>query len=85
MIRIVIAQRGWVFVGHVDETAEQLVITNARIVRRWDATAGLGRLAASGPQASTVLDPADTVRVHPLAVVAQIDVEEAVWAPALAS
>lgn len=85
MFRIVIAQRGWVYVGRVDDSGDQVVITDARVVRRWGTTAGLGQLAEHGPQLNTVLDPAGTVRIHQLAVVAQIDAEEAVWAPALAS
>jgi hypothetical protein len=85
MIRIVIAQRGWVFVGRVAETGDQVVIADARVVRRWGTDTGLGQLAEQGPQRNTVLDPAGTVRLHQLAVVAQLDAKEDVWAPALAS
>ena len=85
MTRIVIAQRGWVFVGHTADEGDYLVLTNARVVRRWGTTAGLGEIAAAGPIRETRLDPAGTVRLHQLAVVAQIDCEEEPWAQALQS
>lgn len=84
-IRIVIGQRGWVWIGRVTKDADgQLVISNAQNIRRWGTTGGLGELAADGPQDATRLDPAGTVRIHELAVVAQLDANEATWAPVLA-
>lgn len=84
-IRIVIAQRGWVWIGRVTRGDDgQIVITAAKNVRRWGTTAGLGELATDGPQPATRLDPAGTVRIHELAVVAQLDADEATWAPVLA-
>ena len=74
--QIVIAQRGWVFVGSVTRTENEVVIEEAAVVRRWGTTAGLGQLAAKGPTADTRLDPCPTVRIHPLAVVAMMDCAE---------
>lgn len=74
--QIVIAQRGWVFVGDVTTTAEEVVIDNCKNIRRWGTTnlAGLGHLAKNGSTPSTILDDYGTVRLHPLSIVARIDV-----------
>ena len=77
--QIVIAQRGWVFVGSVTRSENEIVIEDAAVVRRWGTTAGLGQLAAKGPTADTRLDPCPTVRIHPLAIVAMMDCAE--WPP----
>lgn len=79
MKQIIVAQRGWVFVGDVTRTADEVVIENAHNVRRWGTSRGLGELASSGPRPDTVLDPYGTVRMHPLAVVASIDCEASKW------
>ena len=76
MKQIVIAKRGWVFVGSVTRTENEVVIEDAAVVRRWGTTAGLGQLAAKGPTADTRLDPCPTVRIHPLAIVATMDCAE---------
>ena len=79
MKQIVIAQRGWVFVGDVERSGDDVTITGAQWLRRWGTTKGLGELAANGPQKSTVLDDMGTVRLHTLAVVASIDCEAGKW------
>ena len=79
MKQIIIAQRGWVFVGDVQTAGDNVVIENAQCIRRWGTTKGLGELAANGPTKSTVLDSMGTVRLHALAVVAAIDCEEGKW------
>lgn len=80
MKQIVIAQRGWVFVGTVERSGDDVTITDASCIRRWGTTKGLGELAKNGPQSNTVLDPMGTVRLHSLAVVASLDCEEEKWA-----
>ena len=79
MIQLVIAQRGWLFVGDVDRNADEVTIRRAYCVRRWGTTAGIGELALKGPLPNTVLEPTGTVRIHVLAVVAFIDCEEKNW------
>lgn len=79
MKQIVIAQRGWVFLGDVELVDDQVVITNAKNIRRWGTTRGLGQLAIDGPQTDTEVDDYGTVRVHKLAVVATIDVTSTKW------
>lgn len=81
-LRIVVLQRGWVVVGRVRKSAvDEIEITEANVVRRWGTTAGLGELASKGQQPNTKLDACPTIRVHPLAVVQQIDCVEAAWSP----
>lgn len=77
-VRIVIAQRGWVFVGRYTQDGENVVVTAAKVVRKWGTTAGLGELCA-GPKSSTILDPAGTVRLHTLAIVATFDADPNGW------
>ncbi len=85
-VRIVVLQRGWVFVGRYHQDGEDCRLEQAKCIRRWGTTQGLGELATKGPVAGkTTLDPAPTVRFHALTVVATIDCPEAVWAPVLAA
>ena len=78
--QIVIAQRGWVFVGDVEKSGDDVTINNAQCIRRWGTTKGLGEIARSGPTSNTVLDDMGTVRLHSLAVVASLDCEASKWA-----
>ena len=78
-LRILVLHRGWVVIGRVSATKEEITVTDASTVRRWGTTSGLGQLARDGKQPNTVLDACPTVRVHPLAVVQQIDCVEAAW------
>lgn len=77
--RIVIAQRGWVFVGRWSQDGEQVTLTNAKTIRVWGTTAGLGQLAINGPTTKTICDPAGTVRMHILGVVATLDTQVTTW------
>lgn len=83
-VKIVVLQRGWVAVGKHSVEGDEVVLTDASVIRRWGTTKGLGELRA-GPLRDTVLDPAGTVRAHRLAVVLTIDCEEAKWADKLAA
>lgn len=78
-LQIVIADRGFVWVGNVEHSGEWLIVHDARNVRRWGTSAGLGELAAKGPQPNTKLDPAGTVRVPLRGVVGLIDCEASAW------
>ncbi|MBK8752405.1 MAG: hypothetical protein IPL99_12495 [Candidatus Competibacteraceae bacterium] len=71
--QIVIAQCGWVFIGDVTLTGNDVVIENAAVVRRWGTTEGLGQLARSGPTPNTRLDPCPTVRIPMPSVIATMD------------
>jgi hypothetical protein len=75
MKQIVVLHRGWVVIGDVTQTGDEIAITNASVIRRWGTTKGLGEIAKTGPTKDTVLDPCGIVRAHVLAVVMRIDCE----------
>jgi hypothetical protein len=60
---IVIAERGWVYVGRTRRDGDHMVIEDCHNVRRWGTISGLGEIARNGPTADTVLDYYGTVRV----------------------
>ena len=77
---IVIAERGWVYVGKVHRDGDLLVIDDAYNIRRWGTTGGLGELALNGPTDSTVLDFYGRVKVHILATAGgTIDCDDDNW------
>jgi len=80
-LRIVIGDRGWVFVGRLTEHGDHVRLSDAKVIRRWGTTAGLGELALTGPTDDTVLDETGTVNVYRSAVVAVIDCVESAWSP----
>lgn len=66
---IVVADKGFVFVGHVTRHEDgSLTIAHARNVRVYGTTKGLGELRL-GPTAKTVLDDCGVVRVPRHAVI----------------
>lgn len=80
---IVIAERGWVYVGRTHRAGDQLVIEDCHNIRRWGTTKGLGELAQSGPTSSTVMDHYGVVRVHVLAVAGTVDCNDDIWTKAI--
>ncbi len=78
-IRIVVADRGFVLVGHVSLENNYATITDCACVRRWGTTHGLGELAMGGPTTKTVLDPQPTTRIHELQIIQMIDCDESKW------
>jgi hypothetical protein len=77
-VQIVIAPRGWVFIGYTYETEKHLVIERANVIRVWGTTKGIGELI-NGPLKDTKLDSCGTTRIPLGAVLAQIDAEESKW------
>ncbi len=53
---IVVLDRGFVYVGDVSREGDFIIISNAKNIRKWGTTRGLGELV-NGPLTSTVLDP----------------------------
>lgn len=71
-VRIVILQRGWVFVGNWKKLDNgDCSLTEASCIRRWGTTKGLGELV-SGPTSSTILDKVGEVKFNELTIVASI-------------
>ena len=53
---IVVLDRGFVYVGRCEIQGDYLLIKDARNIRRWGTTKGLGQLANSGPTPQTVIE-----------------------------
>jgi len=81
MIKIIIAQRGWVYVGRFERQGNHVVLTDGANVRRWGTRdKGLGYLAERGPTDDTVLDPCiRPIEMLELTTVAQHECNEEVW------
>lgn len=77
-IKIVVLDRGFVYVGHVSVDSDFVVIKNAKNIRQWGTTKGLGELV-NGPLTNTKLDNVGTVRAPSRALISLIDVEQAKW------
>jgi hypothetical protein len=66
-LRIVVADRGWIFVGKcVTNSDGTVTITDAKNIRKWGTSKGLGELV-NGPLSGTVADAYGTVRCTPIA------------------
>ena len=76
---IVVADRGFVYVGNVVHDGEWCVVTGAMNIRRWGTSEGLGELARLGPRPETVLDAVGTVRIPARAVITLIDTASEKW------
>lgn len=79
LIKIVILQRGWVFVGRYFRDGNDCRLEDAQCVRVWGTTKGLGQLASEGPTDKTVLDPTDLVEFHKLTEVCSILCDQKNW------
>jgi hypothetical protein len=77
-VKIVILQRGWVFVGRFSKIGQDCKLENAYCIRQWGTTKGLGELV-DGPTSKTVLDGAGTVEFNELTIVAKISASEDGW------
>ena len=78
-IKIVVADRGFVYVGYIGEQHEGFVtLTKAHNIRVWGTTKGLGELV-SGPTSSTKLDKVGTVHIPDRAVISIIEVDNSKW------
>jgi hypothetical protein len=79
-VQIVIAPRGWIFIGytHEDKEERKLIIEKCNVIRTWGTTKGLGELTG-GPLSGTKLDKCATTRIPIDAVIAQIDCEDSKW------
>jgi hypothetical protein len=76
---IVVLDRGFVYVGDTEVEGDTLVIADAKNIRYWGTTRGLGELALGGPTAKTQLDPVGSIRAPMRAVIHQIATDKAKW------
>ena len=77
-IKIAVLDRGYQYVGNVTMEDNFVVIRNAKNIRYWGTTKGLGELV-NGPTSTTKLDNVGTVRVNTKALISLIDVDQAKW------
>lgn len=64
--QIIVADKGFVFVGDVEDHADgQVTIRRCRNIRYWGTTKGLGELT-TGPTPKTIVDDYGTVRLTPI-------------------
>ncbi len=78
-MKIVVVDRGWVYVGECRQEKDFLIVGNAQNIRQWGTTRGLGQLAKEGPTPSTRFDSYGTVRIPMRAVIGLIDTEAKLW------
>ena len=76
---IAVLDRGFVYVGNIEMTEGWCVISDAKNIRVWGTSKGLGELALSGPTEKTKLDSVGTVRVPAKALIHLIDSEASKW------
>lgn len=77
-IKIVILDRAYVYVGNVNLEENFVVIRNAKNIRYWGTTKGLGELV-NGPTPTTKLDTVGTVRANAKTLISLIDVDQSKW------
>lgn len=77
-IKIVVFERGFVYVGRYHQDGDEVAIFNARSVIRWGTTGHLGQLA-HGPQVNTKLGECCTVRARASQVIHTIEVSQDDW------
>lgn len=71
--RIVTVDRGFIFVGQIERVPDGIVIHNARNIRVWGTTEGLGQLR-TGKQPKTVIDACGTIHVPTHAIIFEMEV-----------
>jgi len=77
-VKIAVLDRGFVYVGRVSYDGDFLILSNAKNIRKWGTTKGLGELV-NGPLPDTVTDSVGTVRAPMRALISLIDVVGAKW------
>ena len=76
--QIAVLDRGFVYIGRVKWNGDVLTITDAKCIRRWGTTRGLGELV-NGPLPETILDTVGTIHVPVRSMIHLIDVVESAW------
>lgn len=76
---IVVADRGFVYIGDVEYDGELCIVRNGYNIRRWGTERGLGELALEGPKENTKLDKISDVTIPSHAVNHIIDTDAGLW------
>lgn len=78
-VEIVVITNGFVYVGYTATDEGYLYIRNAKNVRSWGTTRGLGQIAAEGPAKETILDDGGHLRVSKEHVIFTIEADAEKW------
>jgi len=78
-IKIVVMQRGWVYIGRFERNGNDCKLHNAYCIRTWGTTKGLQELV-NGATSSTMLDKCDgVVEFDWLTIIHTITVNSEKW------
>lgn len=80
MFAIVVLDRGFVYVGALEEANGRYKLTGAKNIRRWGTNKGLGQLVLNGPQENTKFDECGTVIFNEKALISVHPTEKKLWA-----
>lgn len=78
-LAIVVLDRGFVYIGKVTTDREWCFIHDARNIRRWGTSSGLGELVQQGPTDKTKMDFVGLVKSPMRAVISVLPVEALPW------
>src|SRR5208337_1531535 len=78
-IKIVVLDRGFVYVGKVSTDSDWCYIYEAKNIRVWGTTKGLGELAKDGPLGATKMDDCGDVQAPLRAVIHLMTAEASKW------
>jgi len=78
LIKIVVLERGFVYVGRVSEQDDEITISGARSIIRWGTSQHFGELV-NGPLANTKLGAPCDVRARWAQVIHTIEVNQDAW------
>jgi hypothetical protein len=67
--KIIILDRGFVYVGSTTIDGDYVRVTNVRNIRKWGTIAGLGQIGETGPTENTVMDKCPDILVPLRAVI----------------
>lgn len=80
---VIIAERGWIYVGRLHRDGDKVVLDDAYVIRRFclETKDGIGMLAARGPKKDNdVLDPAPLgIKVAVFAVLGDFACDQDAW------
>lgn len=77
-LQIVVADRGFVYIGEVTTDADWVYVHDASNIRIWGTSKGLGELVG-GPTSKTALDKTGNLKISRKALISLIEVEASKW------
>jgi hypothetical protein len=81
-IKIVVMDRGFVYVGETKVEGDWVLMTRAKNIRKWGTSRGLGELT-KGPLGGTVLDSVGSLKAPMRALIHIINVDSEKWTASL--